>query len=108
MKFSFDSRRIRFVDTFFLLSVLEDMDYYNVFEYDTYKRNYGPKIFKGAGTTFLFKKRNNKETITAPGPLNEKLQLVVSIHDNASTFVVKEREIHSFAFVLRCGEGKGN
>lgn len=62
----------------YLFSVLEDEDYNFVLDYDTYRADFGPKRFKGAGTTFLFKKRNQKETITAPGPLKKSLTLMVS------------------------------
>ena len=63
----------------YVFSVLEDSDYNNVLNYDTYLANYGPKKFTLDGNTFVFKKRNEKETITANGPLTKNFELLVSI-----------------------------
>ena len=50
----------------------------NILNYDSYLSDYGPKNFRGAGTTFKFSKKNERETITARGPLTESLTLLVS------------------------------
>ena len=62
----------------FFFQVLEDADMNNILNYDSYLSDYGPKNFKGAGTTFKFSKKNERETITARGPLTESLTLLVS------------------------------
>lgn len=67
---------------FYLFTVLEDADYNYIIDYDTYSADFGPKRFKGAGTSFLFKKQNQKETITAQGPLKKSVTLMVSINLN--------------------------
>ena len=50
----------------------------NVLNYDSYLADYGPVNFRGAGTTFRFTKQNQKEIITARGPLRKSLTLLVS------------------------------
>ena len=60
--------------TFDLVSVLEDADYNYIINSLGVQR----KEFIGAGTTFLFTKQNQKETITAQGPLKESVTLLVS------------------------------
>ena len=62
----------------FFFQVLEDAGMNNILNYDSYLADYGPKNFRRAGTTFKFNKKNERETITAPGPLTESLTLLVS------------------------------
>ena len=59
---------------FDLVSVLEDADYNYIINYNDDER----KEIKGAGTTFLFTKQNQKETITSQGPLKKSVTLMVS------------------------------
>ena len=59
---------------FDLVSVLEDADYNYIMNYDNAER----KKVKGAGTTFLFTNQNQKERITAQGPLTKSVTLWVS------------------------------
>lgn len=66
----------------YFFSVLEDTDYNYIIDYDTYLADFGPKSFKGAGTTFVFKKQNQKESITARGPLKKSVTLMVSTNLN--------------------------
>ena len=58
--------------------MLEDAGMNNILNYDSYLADYGPKNFRGAGTTFKFNKKDERETITARGPLTESLTLLVS------------------------------
>lgn len=59
--------------------MLEDDNMNNILSYDSYgPADYGPKKFPGAGTTFTLTKQNQKETITARGPLTKSLALLVS------------------------------
>lgn len=62
----------------YLFPVLEDEDYNNILDYDTYQPNVRLRRIKGAGTTFLFKKENERETINSTGPLKKSLTLLVS------------------------------
>lgn len=89
----------------FFFQVLEDADMNNILNYDSYLSDYGPKNFRGAGTTFKFSKKNERETITARGPLTESLTLLVS---NQYTINILEACNSTNLVVALLNPGKGS
>ncbi|XP_068740000.1 A disintegrin and metalloproteinase with thrombospondin motifs 6-like [Montipora capricornis] len=67
---------------------LVDDEWNSIINYDTYKAKYGPKRFKGAGTSFWFRKRNNKEIIKSRGPLKERLELLYEANNEWERYKV--------------------
>ncbi|KAM7430783.1 disintegrin and metalloproteinaseith thrombospondin motifs protein [Porites harrisoni] len=73
--------------------MLEDADMNNILNYDSYLSDYGPKNFRGAGTTFKFSKKHERETITARGPLTESLTLLFEANDDQKKYKVTGRYV---------------